>query len=106
MKKKRKEVRILLVALIFIGLTACSEKNFDASTYVKDAKKDEDGNYTVKVKVKPSDIYQTLEQSATEVSKEKIDQGLKEDDPKVFASVLTESIQESIDRWIMIIYLK
>ena len=65
---------------------------------VKDAKKDEDGNYTVKVKVEPSDIYQTLEQSATEVSKAKIEQGLKEDDPKVFASVLTESIQKSIDR--------
>lgn len=65
---------------------------------VKDAKKDKDGNYTVKVKVEPSDIYQTLEQSATEVSKEKIDQGLKKDDPKVFASVLTESIQKSIDR--------
>lgn len=43
-------------------------------------------------------IYQALEQSAAEVSKEKIEQGLKEYDPKVYASVLTESIQKSIDR--------
>ena len=169
MKKESKRVFAVLSIFICLSLTACSEKDFDASAYVKssldaafhqeykeyatfleisekeakenleqdfqeqieqefagtdqiteegiaeyaqmmsqvrnlakyevkDAKKDEDGNYTVKVKVEPSDIYQTLQQSATEVSKEKIDQGLKEDDPKVFASVLTESIQKSIDR--------
>ena len=32
------------------------------------------------------------------VSKEKIAQGMKETDPGVFASVLTESVQKSIDK--------
>ena len=65
---------------------------------VQDEKKDEDGNYTVSVKVEPSDVFQTLQQSSAEVSKEKITQGMKETDPGVFASVLTESVQKSIDK--------
>ena len=65
---------------------------------VQDEKKDEDGNYTVSVKVEPSDVFQTLQQSSVEVSKEKIAQGMKETDPGVFASVLTESVQKSIDK--------
>ena len=65
---------------------------------VRDEKKDEDGNYTVSVKVEPSDVFQTLQQSSVEVSKEKIAQGMKETDPGVFASVLTESVQKSIDK--------
>ena len=64
----------------------------------QDEKKDEDGNYTVSVKVEPSDVFQTLQQSSAEVSKEKIAQGMKETDPGVFASVLTESVQKSIDK--------
>ena len=47
---------------------------------VQDEKKDEDGNYTVSVKVEPSDVFQTLQQSSAEVSKEKIAQGMKETD--------------------------
>ena len=35
---------------------------------VQDEKKDEDGNYTVSVKVEPSDVFQTLQQSSAEVS--------------------------------------
>lgn len=65
---------------------------------VQDEKKDEDGNYTVSVKVEPSDVFQRLQQSSAEVSKEKIAQGMKETDPGVFASVLTESVQKSIDK--------
>ena len=65
---------------------------------VQDEKKDEDGNYTVSVKIEPSDVFQTLQQSSAEVSKEKIAQGMKETDPGVFASVLTESVQKSIDK--------
>ena len=65
---------------------------------VQDEKKDEDGNYTVSVKVEPSDVFQTLQQSSAEVSKEKIAQGMKETDPGVFASVLTESVEKSIDK--------
>ena len=65
---------------------------------VQDENKDEDGNYTVSVKVEPSDVFQTLQQSSAEVSKEKIAQGMKETDPGVFASVLTESVQKSIDK--------
>ena len=42
----------------------------------------------------PSDVFQTLQQSSAEVSKEKIAQGMKETDPGVFASVLTESVQK------------
>ena len=33
---------------------------------VQDEKKDEEGNYTVSVKVEPSDVFQTLQQSFTE----------------------------------------
>ena len=65
---------------------------------LQDEKKDEDGNYTVSVKVEPSDVFQTLQQSSAEVSKEKIAQGMKKTDPGVFASVLTESVQKSIDK--------
>ena len=35
----------------------------------------------------PSDVFQTLQQSSAEVSKEKIAQGMKETDPGVFAAV-------------------
>ena len=60
--------------------------------------KEENGVYTVSVQVEPSDVFQTLQQSSAEVSKEKIAQGMKETDPGVFASVLTESVQKSIDK--------
>ena len=60
--------------------------------------KEEDGVYTVSVKVEPSDVFQTLQQSSAEVSKEKIAQGMKETDPGVFASVLTESVQKSLEK--------
>ena len=60
--------------------------------------KEEDGGYTVSVQVEPSNVFQTLQQSSAEVSKEKIAQGMKETDPGVFASVLTESVQKSIDK--------
>ena len=45
---------------------------------VQDEKKDEDENYTVSVKVEPSDVFQTLQQSSAEVSKEKIAHRMKE----------------------------
>ena len=60
--------------------------------------KGEDGVYTVSVQVEPSNVFQTLQQSSAEVSKEKIAQGMKETDPGVFASVLTESVEKSIDK--------
>ena len=60
--------------------------------------KEEDGVYTVSVQVEPSNVFQTLQQSSAEVSKGKIAQGMKETDPGVFASVLTESVQKSIDK--------
>ena len=60
--------------------------------------KEEDGVYTVSVQVEPSNVFQTLQQGSAEVSKEKIAQGMKETDPGVFASVLTESVQKSIDK--------
>lgn len=65
---------------------------------VQDAEKAEDGSYTVSVKVEPSNVFQTLEESSVTVSNEKIQQGLDGTDPEVFASVLTESIQKSIDQ--------
>ena len=60
--------------------------------------KEEDGVYTVSVQVEPSNVFQTLQQSSAEVSKEKIAQGMKETDPGVFASVLTESVQKSLEK--------
>ena len=60
--------------------------------------KEEDGVYTVSVQVEPSNVFQTLQQGSAEVSKEKIAHGMKETDPGVFASVLTESVQKSIDK--------
>ena len=83
-------------------IAAYTEKMAEAKKLAKykvqDEKKDEDGNYTVSVKVEPSDVFQTLQQSSAEVSKEKIAQGMKETDSGVFASVLTESVQKSIDK--------
>ena len=43
--------------------------------------KEEDGVYTVSVQVEPSNVFQTLQQSSTEVSNEKIKQGLDGNDP-------------------------
>ena len=60
--------------------------------------KEEDGVYTVSVQVEPSNVFQTLQQSSTEVSNEKIKQGLDENDPEVFAAVLTESVQKSLEK--------
>ena len=60
--------------------------------------KEEDGGYTVSVQVEPSNVFQTLQQSSTEVSNEKIKQGLDGNDPEVFASVLTESVQKSLEK--------
>ena len=54
--------------------------------------------YKVQDEKKDEDVFQTLQQSSAEVSKEKIAQGMKETDPGVFASVLTESVQKSIDK--------
>ena len=65
---------------------------------VQDEKKDEDGVYTVSVQVEPSNVFQTLQQSSTEVSNEKIKQGLDGNDPEVFAAVLTESVQKSLEK--------
>ena len=83
-------------------IAAYTEKMAEAKKLAKykvqDEKKDEDGNYTVSVKIEPSDVFQTLQQSSAEVSKGKIAQGMKETDPGVFASVLTESVQKSIDK--------
>ena len=56
---------------------------------VQDEKKDEDENYTVSVKVELSDVFQTLQQSSAEVSKEKIVQGMKGTNPGVFEAGLT-----------------
>ena len=60
--------------------------------------KEEDGGYTVSVQVEPSNVFQTLQQSSTEVSNEKIKQGLDGNDPEVFAAVLTESVQKSLEK--------
>ena len=85
-----------------------SEQRWDARTKLTEVKKlakykvqdvkEEDGVYTVSVQVEPSNVFQTLQQSSAEVSKGKIAQGMKETDPGVFASVLTESVQKSIDK--------
>lgn len=64
---------------------------------VLESEKTKDSDYTVKIQIEPSNIYQTLEQSATDVSNEKITQGIEETEPGVFAAVLTESLQRSID---------
>lgn len=53
---------------------------------------------TVKVKVEPSDLYQTLEQNATKVSKEKITQRLDVNEEKVFISIVCKSMWEGIER--------
>ena len=47
--------------------------------------------------VEPSDVFQTLEKSAGEVSSELIVQGKTESDPGIFETVLCESVQKSID---------
>ena len=39
-----------------------------------------------------------MQQSSTEVSNEKIKQGLDGNDSEVFASVLTESVQKSLEK--------
>lgn len=84
------------------GIAAYTEKMHQAYKLAKyevlEAKKAEDGSYIVKVKAEPADVFQTLEESSTEVSNEKIAQELDPADPEVFASVLMDSIQRSIDK--------
>lgn len=83
------------------GIAAYTEKMNQAYKLAKyevlEAKKAEDSSYTVKVKAEPADVFQTLEESSAEISNEKIAQELDPTDPEVFASVLMESIQRSID---------
>ena len=73
------------------GITAYTEKMEEvkklAKYEVQDVK-EEDGSYIVSVQV----VFQTLQQSSTEVSNEKIKQGIDEIDPEVFASVLIDNI--------------
>ena len=84
------------------GIAAYTEKMHQAYKLAKyevlEAKKAEDGSYIVKVKAEPADVFQTLEESSTEVSNEKIAQELDPADPELFASVLMDSIQRSIDK--------
>ena len=92
---------ICVVAFLQVLLADYAEKLTEvkklAKYKVQDVK-EEDGVYTVSVQVEPSNVFQTLQQSSAEVSKEKIAHGMKETDPGVFASVLTESVQKSIDK--------
>ncbi|MEZ3436830.1 MAG: hypothetical protein K1W34_19925 [Lachnospiraceae bacterium] len=83
------------------GITAYTEKMCEVKGLAKyevlEAVETEDGNFTVKVQVEPSDVFQTLEKSAGEVSNELIAQGKAELDPDVFETVLCESVRRSID---------
>ena len=91
MQKKNCVLCISIGIIVCILLSACSRQpDFDA--------KEEDGVYTVSVQVEPSNVFQTLQQSSTEVSNEKIKQGLDGNDPEVFAAVLTESVQKSLEK--------
>ena len=84
------------------GITAYTEKMREVKRLAKykvlEAVETEDGNFTVKVQVEPSDVFQTLEKSAGEVSNELITQGKAESDPDVFETVLCESVRRSLDR--------
>lgn len=84
------------------GIAAYTEKMHEVKRLAKyevlEAVETEDGNFTVKVQVEPSDVFQTLEKSAGEVSNELIAQGKAESDPDVFETVLCESVRKSIDR--------
>lgn len=66
---------------------------------VKEAKKDKDGNFTVTIKVTPSDVYQTLEDNSTVVAQEMMDQGqdVSQADASMFQDLLIQSMQKSID---------
>lgn len=64
---------------------------------VGEAKKDDDGNYVVKVTVEPADMYQTIEKHSEEVATEKFSQGVDPTSPEAFGEVLVESVQKSID---------
>ena len=83
------------------GITAYTEKMAEvkklAKYEVRDAK-EENGSYIVSVRVELSDVFQTLQQSSTEVSNEKIKQGLDGSNSEVFASVLIESIERSLEK--------
>ena len=83
------------------GITAYTEKLAEVKKLAKykvQGVKEEDGGYTVSVQVEPSNVFQTLQQSSTEVSNEKIKQGLDGNDPEVFTAVLTESVQKSLEK--------
>ena len=84
------------------GVTAYTEKMREVKRLAKyevlEGVETEDGNFTVKVQVEPSDAFQTLEKSAGEVSNQLIAQGKAESDSDVFETVLCESVRKSIDR--------
>ncbi len=123
MQKKNCVLCISIGIIVCILLSACSRQpDFDAKSYVqssldahyhgeykdyanlleiseKDAKKEieEDFNESIQQQF-ASNVFQTLQQSSTEVSNEKIKQGLDGNDPEVFAAVLTESVQKSLEK--------
>ena len=80
------------------GIADYAKKLVEVKKLAKYKVQDEDGVYTVSVQVEPSNVFQTLQQSSTEVSNEKIKQRLDENDPEVFAAVLTESVQKSLEK--------
>ena len=59
-------------------MSMCKEVVKKLAKYKVQDVKEEDGVYTVSVQVEPSNGFQTLQQSSTEVSNEKIKQGLNQ----------------------------
>lgn len=65
---------------------------------VKEAEKQEDDSYIVKVEVTPSDVYQTLEQHSADITQEMIDAGSNPlQDASTFLDLLVEAVQRSVD---------
>lgn len=82
-------------------IASYADKMREAYTLAKyevlEATKDEDDNYTVKVKAEPSDVFKTMEENFTKVAEEKGAQGQDIQSPEVMISILNEGVQRSID---------
>ena len=83
------------------GLEACKQAFDDmgqlAKYEVKGAEKQDDGSFVVTVEVEPCSVYSTYEQHITDVTTEKMEEGLDPMAGDVLPMIIAEAIQRAIE---------
>lgn len=82
------------------GMDACVQAFEDmaalAKYEVKEAKKQDDGSFVVTVEIEPCSVYTTYEQHITDVTTEKMNEGLDPMSADVLPMIIAEGLQRAI----------